>query len=93
MFEYIGNPWYIALIIMITQYVFLYLRTLNVIYVAEKKITLALLTGVSISVCWLIAITFSINAISNLQWQPIIGYLVGGLLGSWQALVFNKKQK
>jgi len=92
MIEFINNPWYVALLVMITQFIFLYLRTLNVIYVAEKLVIPALITGTLISACWLITVTFSMNAMINLHWQPIAGYLIGGLLGTWRALLYNKKQ-
>lgn len=90
MFEYITNPWWAALIVMLTQFTFLYLRTKNIIYITNKQVFLAVFTGTLIGVTWLISITFSINAITNLEWQPILGYLLGGAFGTYYALKIKK---
>lgn len=86
MFEYINNPWLVGLVVLCTQFIFLYLRTLNVIYIAEKRMIPALITGTFIGITWLIAITFSFNAMVHLQWQPIVAYIIGGIIGTYQAL-------
>lgn len=90
MFEYITNPWWAAFIVMLTQFAFLYLRTVNIIYIAENKMFLAVVSGTLIGIMWLISITFSINAITNLEWQPIAGYLIGGAYGTYYAMVVKK---
>ena len=86
MFEYITNPWISALIVMSTQFIFLYLRTKNISYVAEKRIFLSVSTGTLLSITWLISVAFSVNAISLLEWQPILGFTVGGALGTYYAM-------
>ena len=92
MFDYITNPWLIGLVVLLTQFIFLYLRTLNVIYVAEKRLIPALITGTFIGIAWLVAITFSFNAVVHLQWQPIVAYIIGGIIGTYQALVQEIKK-
>jgi len=91
MFQYVTNLWYIALVVMVTQFMFLYLRTISIIYIAERKTIKAVLSGVLTGVTWLLSITLSINAINNLEWQPIMGYLIGGALGTYFAMTIKNK--
>lgn len=79
----ISSPWTTMYVVIITQVVFLYFRTLNIMYVAEKRKLLAILTGNGIAIAWLISITIGINAIQELQWQPMLGHLIGGTIGTW----------
>lgn len=91
MFEYITNPWVSAIIVMITQFMFLYLRTKNITYIADKRVFLSVFTGTLISILWLISISFSVNAISLLDWQPLLGFLIGGLFGTYYAMKIKKQ--
>lgn len=79
----IENPWLGAIVVLITQIIFIYCRTLNVIYVSEKKVLLSILTGNLIGIAWLVSIAVGANAIMTLQWQPILAHLTGGTLGTY----------
>ena len=89
--ELLLNPWYTALIIMVNQFAFLYLRTKNVYQIAHDKIWLAIFTGMLLGITWLVSAGMSIDALYKLQWQPIIGYLLGGALGTYYAMIRRKK--
>lgn len=78
-----NTPYIAAIIVLLTQIIFLYFRTLNVIYVSEKRILPSIITGNLIGIAWLISITIGANAIMNLQWQPILAHLIGGSLGTY----------
>ena len=80
------NPWYGAGIVLITQILFIYLRTINVIYTAEKKMVPSILTGVGIGSFWLIGIAIGADAILELKWQPIVAHLSGGVIGTYYGL-------
>lgn len=79
----INNPWLGAIVVLITQIIFIYCRTLNVIYVSEKKVLPSILTGNLIGIAWLVSIAVGANAIMTLQWQPILAHLIGGTLGTY----------
>lgn len=79
--EVISNPWLAGLVVLITQIVFLYFRTLNVMYTAEKKLWPSILTGNAIGIAWLISIAIGAKAIMEFQWQPLLGHILGGSLG------------
>ena len=87
----INNPWLAALIVLLTQVIFLYFRTLNVMYTAEKKILLSIVTGNAIGLAWLISIAIGANAIMEMQWQPIVGHILGGTLGTYWGFKTRKK--
>lgn len=80
--QLISNPWWAGLIVLLTQIVFLYFRTLNVMYVADRKVLASIITGNAIGIAWLISIAIGANAIMNLQWQPILGHIIGGTIGT-----------
>jgi uncharacterized protein YebE (UPF0316 family) len=90
MFEYITNPWWSALIVMITQFLFLYLRTKNVIYITNNETFLAVTSGALIGLMWLTSVTFSIDAIMKLEWQPLLAYFIGGMIGTYYAMKLKK---
>jgi hypothetical protein len=86
-----NTPWLAALVVFITQVIFLFFRTLNVMYTAEKKILPSILTGNMIGMAWLISIAIGANAIMELQWQPILGHIIGGTLGTYWGFINKKK--
>jgi hypothetical protein len=81
--EILANPWYAAIIVFITQIIFLYLRTLNVLYTSERHVWGAILTGNGVSVSWLISMSIGLNSMFNGDWQPIVAFLVGGTIGTY----------
>lgn len=89
---YLTNVWSVAFIIMINQFAFLYLRTKNVYQIAHDKIWLAIVTGMLLGISWLVSAGLSIDALYKLQWQPILGYLLGGALGTYYAMIRRKKE-
>lgn len=93
MIEIINSPWLGALVVLITQIIFIYCRTLNVMYVAERKIVASIVTGNLIGIAWLISIAVGANAIMTLQWQPILAHLIGGTLGTYWGFVTKRKIK
>ena len=94
-----------SIVILITQFVFIYLRTLNVIYTSQKKIIPAIITGNGIGLAWLISISIGANSIMEGEILPIICFLIGGSVGTyigirgeknkdkWQSQKSNKSTK
>lgn len=90
--EYITNSnWLSALVVLITQILFLYFRTLNVIFTAERKMIPTQLTGIAIGACWLLGIAIGVDAVKEMKWQPITAHLIGGVIGTWFAFKSDKK--
>lgn len=81
MIHIMKDPWLSSGVILLTQVLFVYFRTLNIIYTSEKRLIPTILTGNVIGICWLLTISLGVSAILNLQWQPILAHLLGGTVG------------
>ncbi len=84
--ELLFNPWYSSIVVLIIQIIFLYLRTINMIYTVNNNIPGAVLTGLGIGLSWLIGIAIGSNAVLNLEWQPVLAHLVGGTIGTYYGM-------
>ena len=81
--EIIQNPIYSSLIILGSQIIFIYLRTLNVIYTSERRMMPSIITGNGIAIAWLISIYIGVNSISNGEVLPIVAFIIGGTIGTY----------
>jgi len=91
MIEIMKNPWLSSLIVLITQILFVYCRTLNVIYTSDRKLIPTIITGNIIGICWLVTMSMGVSAMLNLQWQPILAHLLGGTAGVVLGFKTDKK--
>lgn len=91
MFENLTS-WELGLIVFVSQTIFLWFRTLNVVYVSKLLILPSILTGIGIGISWLIAVAIGVNSILKLEIIPIVGHLLGGALGTLLGL-HKEKQK
>lgn len=87
------TPWELGLIVFVSQTIFLWFRTLNVVYVSKLMTIPAVLTGIGIGISWLIAVAIGVNSILELQLVPILGHLLGGALGTILGLQKEKKKQ
>ena len=79
------------IILITSQIVFSFSRTLNVRYTANEKITHTLVTGVVIKFTWLISSAIGINALIKQDYTTTIIYVISGVLGDY--LSFKIKVK
>lgn len=72
------------LIILITsQLVFSFCRTLNVRYTSKDMILMSIITGTVIKTSWLVSSFIGINAIINTNYTLAFFYIVSGVLGDY----------
>jgi len=83
------DPWWSALAVLVTQIIFLYARTLNVMYTADRRKIPSIISGNVIGIAWLVSVAIGVNALMTMQWQPILGHLIGGTIGTIMA--FRRK--
>lgn len=81
--DILNNPYYSALVVLISQIIFIYLRTLNVIYTAELKTKPAIISGMGIGLAWLVSMAIGADSIMKGEILPIFSFLVGGALGTY----------
>lgn len=72
-----------ALLVFITQILFLWFRTLNLKYVQNDKILMAIVTSNCIAITWLVSVTIGVSALLGGEPLPIIAHLAGGSLGTY----------
>ncbi len=77
------NIWICSFIVLIFQIIFVYLRTINVIYTSEKKIIASIITGGLSGLFWLLATTIGTASLLEGKWQPVIAHLIGGAIGTY----------
>ena len=72
--------------------VFIYLRTINVIYTAELKVKPAIISGAGIGLAWLVSMAIGANSILEGEILPIIAYLIGAALGTYWGITREIKK-
>ena len=90
--EILNNPYLSALVVLVSQIIFIYLRTINVIYTAERRLLPAILSGNGIGLAWMVSISIGANSIMNGEFLPILSFLIGGSLGTYWGITNNKKK-
>jgi hypothetical protein len=90
--EILKNPWYSAIIVLFTQVMMLYFRTINIFYTTQTNIFGAIWSGNANAIMWLLSMTIGMNSMINGQWQPILMYFVGGSLGTYLAIKIEKNK-
>ena len=92
--EILANPYYSAIVVLFSQIIFIYLRTLNVIYTAERKMVPSIITGNGIGLAWLVSMSIGADSIMQGEILPICTFLIGGTLGTyWGVKKETKKMK
>ncbi len=84
--EILSNQYYSSLVILISQLIFIYLRTINVIYTSEKRILPAILTSNGVALAWLVSLSIGANSVIEGELLPIIAFLIGGTLGTYYGI-------
>jgi hypothetical protein len=83
MSEILQNEYYSALVVLISQIIFIFLRTLNVIYTSERRMLASIITGNGIGLSWLVSMSIGANSIMEGQLIPILAFLIGGTVGTY----------
>ena len=94
----INHEIWAAVITMVVQIVFIYLRTVNVAAIADRKLWLAVFSGVGIGLSWMISTSLSVTSVIEFKLLPILAHLIGGALGTYWGFLTagnkdNTKQK
>ena len=91
--EILGNPYLSAIVVLFSQIIFIYLRTLNVIYTSERKMIPSIITGNGIGLAWLVSMSIGADSIMQGEIIPIIAFLIGGTLGTYWGIKKESKRK
>ena len=80
-----------TIILILSQIIFSFSRTLNVRYTSKDKVLHSILSGILIKSTWLVSSFIGINAIINKDYLTAILYVFSGVLGDY--LSFKVKIK
>jgi len=80
--EMLTNPWYASIVILITQVLFLFFRTKNIIYTTKNNLFGAIWTNNCVALTWLLSMTIGMNSMISGEWMPILSFMIGGTLGT-----------
>lgn len=87
-----SNPWLSAAIVLITQTIFLWSRTLNIVAISKLQVWRSIWTGIVIGLSWMVAIAIGVDALWTGTIQPIIAHIIGGVIGTWITLRQERKK-
>ena len=90
--EILNNPNLSAIVVLFSQIIFIYLRTVNVIYTAERRMVAAILSGNGIALSWLVSMSIGANSVMNGEVLPIVAFMVGGTLGTYWGIKKESKK-
>ncbi len=79
------------IILIVSQLVFSYARTVNVIHNSKGLMIPSLISGTVVKITWLISTALGVNALITKDYLSIIFYLSAGILGDYLALKSRKK--
>lgn len=75
-----------SIIVFFTQIIFLWLRVLNIRYIAAKNTLGAVVSGNGVAIAWMVGIAIGANAMMEGHMLPIIMHLIGGSIGTYVAM-------
>ena len=88
----LNNPYLSSLVVLIAQVIFIYLKTINVIYISDRRLLPAILSGNGIGLSWLISMSVGVNSILNGELLPILAFLIGGSIGTYLGIKNSDKK-
>lgn len=75
-----------SIIVLFSQIVFIYLRTVNVQAIAKDNTSQAIVSGTAVGLTGLLSIAIGATSIIDGSFLPVIFYLVGGAIGTFIAM-------
>ena len=91
--ELMNNPYWSSIIVFTSQIVFIYLRTLNMIYTADRKIWPSIITGAGVGFLTLISFSIGIKSVLSGDIIPIAVFLAGGAVGTYLGIKQNERNE
>lgn len=91
--EIMNNPLWSSLIVFASQIVFIYLRTINMIYTADRRIWPSIFTGMGVGLLTLISFSIGVKSVLSGEVIPIVVFLVGGAVGAYLGIKQNDKNE
>ena len=78
-------------ILILSQLIFSYARTVNVIHNSKGLMIPSLISGTVVKITWLLSTYLGVNALITKDYLSVVLYLLAGVLGDYLALKSRKK--
>ena len=78
-------------ILILSQLIFSYARTVNVIHNSKGLMIPSLISGTVVKITWLLSTYLGVNALITKDYLSVLLYLLAGVLGDYLALKSRKK--
>lgn len=85
------SQFWLGALVFLVQLVFIFSRTLNVIYTAEHNSIMAQVTGALVHLSWLLSIAIGVKSVMYLDWFVILCSLTGGIAGTSWGIKLKKR--
>jgi hypothetical protein len=80
------------IILILSQLLFSYARTINVIHNSRGLMIPSLVSGTVVKITWLISTYLGVNSLITKDYISVVLYLLAGILGDYLAIKFRKKE-
>lgn len=79
---------YNCIVVLISQIVFLWLRTVNVKRVALNQLWPAIFSGTGVGITWLISVSMGVDSLLDIKnkWPVTLCHLIGGAIGTYMGM-------
>lgn len=80
----------LCVVVFVSQILFIFFRTINVIYTSERNYWVSAGTSVAIHLCWLLSITIGVKSIMSFDGWVILASAIGGASGTCLGIRFER---
>ncbi len=84
--------WVQTLLVLVSSFLFIYLKTINLFHVVDRNVTKAVLSGILVGLLWLISMSLGVNAILKGHIITVVAHIIAGALGTYTAITLDKKK-
>jgi hypothetical protein len=78
-------------VLVLSQLIFSYARTVNVIHNSKSLMIPSLISGTVVKITWLVSTYLGVNSLITKDYTSVVLYLLAGILGDYLAIKFRKK--
>lgn len=75
-----------SIIVLVSQLIFIYLRTVNVQAIAKSNTVLSILSGIAVGLTGLLSLAIGVDSVIDGRVLPVVFYLLGGSIGTYLAM-------
>lgn len=83
MINILDNYIFASLIVFVLQLIFIYLKTINIIYTSDRKMFMSIITSNGLSLVFFLLLAIGANSVIKGDFIVLFSYMAGGTLGTY----------